>query len=230
MDDIDVPEYKEGRGEIDEKDYTMKEHLEESGFKPAAINLCDWERFAEKSDEYFYGSYEKLGEEDAKSFGDHCLENWENYKLDQKDTFTVSNGWEKNVYSIVSPGEVTEVPSSLNALKNVEDNYPILKETIHKQGVYLEYYNDKILVGHSDKQAEIVQIDSENGTIKEVFLPEEPEKDKDVSNRTVLEQMGKIERLKKILGEYDPRLYKREKKIKENKKMSDTVKKNKKKT
>ena len=223
LDDIDVSEYKEGRGEMDEKDYTMKEHLEELGFKPAAINLYDWERFAEKSDEYFYGSYEKLERENARSFGDHCLENWENYKLDQEDVFAIDHGEEKNVYSIISPGEIAEAPPSLNALKSIEDNYPAIEEIIHKQNVYLEYYNDKISVGYSDKLTEIVQMDPESGQIKEIFLPEDPEKDKNASDKMALDQIGKIERLKKVLREYDPRLHREEQEIKGNKKISNAI-------
>jgi len=223
LDDITISEYKEGRGEIDEKDYTIKEHLEELGFKPAAINLDEWKEFAKDSDEYFRGSYDKLEGDDASLFGDHCIENWENYKLDQKDVFAVDHSGEENVYSIVAPGEITEVPSSLNAFKSIDDNYPSLKEIMNKQDVFVACANDKISLEYNGEKADVVQIDSETGQIKEIFLPEEPEKDRDVSDKTALEQIGKIERLKKVLREYDPRLHRKEREIKENKKMSNAV-------
>ena len=177
LDDTIISEYKEGREEMDEKDYTIKEHLEESGFKPAAINLDDWEEFAKVSDEYFRGSYDKLEGENASLFGNHCLKNWEKYKLDQKDIFAVNHSAEKNVYSIVNPGEITEVPPSLNAFKSIEDNYPILREIIHKQGVFVAYGNDKISLEYNGEKMNVAQIDSETGQIKEIFLPEEKQYD-----------------------------------------------------
>lgn len=223
LDDPIISEYKEGRGEIDENDYTIKEYLEESGFNPAAINLDEWKEFAKASDEYFRESYNDLEEEDAKLFGDHCMENWEKYKLDQENTFVVEHNDEKNVYSVVSPSEITEVPPYLNAFKGIEDNYPILKEIMQKQGVFVIQGYDKISLEYNGEKADVVQIDPESGQIKEIFLPEEPEKDRDVFDKTALEQMGKIERLKKVLREYDPRLHGKEREIKENKKMSDAI-------
>ncbi|MCK4800277.1 hypothetical protein KAS31_04840, partial [Candidatus Parcubacteria bacterium] len=144
LDDPIISEYKEGRGEIDENDYTIKEYLEESGFNPAAINLDEWKEFAKASDEYFRESYNDLEEEDAKLFGDHCMENWEKYKLDQENTFVVEHNDEKNVYSVVSPSGITEVPPYLNAFKGIEDNHPILKEIMQKQGVFVIQGYDKI--------------------------------------------------------------------------------------
>jgi len=177
FDDPFTPEYKEGREEVDEKDYTIKEYLEELGFKPAAINLDDWEEFAENSDIYFKENYNQLEEKDAELFGNHCMENWKKYQLEEKDVFAVNHGEGKNVYSIVNPGEITEVPSSLNAFKSIDDSYPSLREIMNKQSVFVICENDIISLEYNSEKVDVVQIDSETGQIEEIFLPEEKQHD-----------------------------------------------------
>jgi len=225
FDDPFTPEYKEGREEIDKNDYTIKEYLEELGLEPAAINLDNWEEYAKASDGYFKESYNQLEEEDAKLFGNHCMENWEKYQLEEKDVFAVNHEGEKNVYSIVDPGKITEVPSFLNAFKSIDDNYPALKEIMKKNNTFVTCQYGEISMGYNNEEINIAQIDSETGQIEEIFLPEKTDKDGNLSDNAALEQIGKIERLKKVFREYDPRLYKKEHEIKGNKKILNAIEK-----
>ena len=185
LDDPITSKYRENREKIDEKDYTIKEYLEELDFKPAVINLDEWKEFAKVSDEYFRESYNKLEGKNASLFGNYCVENWKKYKLDQKNIFVVDHGKGKNVYSVVSPSEIAEVPPSLNVLKGIEDNYSTLKKIMHKQGVFISYENNKISLEYNGEKMDVAQIDSETGQIKKIFLPEIEKYDNEKNYETV---------------------------------------------
>ncbi len=229
-DEFELPDahikYREASVDASEKDYTIKEYLEKDlNIKTAAIKFHVPEVFAAVTDEFSKEKYNNLHDEDKESFADHVAEEWErNYKLDQKETFVVEHKDKENVYSVVSPANVPEVPPYLNALESIRENYPQLEETMHKLGVFVSYGYDKITLQYNNENLVVAEIDHKTGKLKEIQLTIDDYSKNKESNMKGFDDFAAKEKLREILAQYSPELDKRDQKMEGNQKLRETEK------
>ncbi len=163
-----------------EKNYTFKEYLEKLGFKPTVIKLEDINHQAQVNNDLFGYTYNFLKEEDVQKFSERWKKEWQNYKIDRKNPFSIDSNDEKNSYLLVNPAEVPNTPPALNVFEEIKKNFYPLHKMIHKiDYVSYESYKYKMSLLSQTKAgilAKLAEINSESGKIKKLYLPEQIKK------------------------------------------------------
>ncbi len=167
-----------------EKNLTFKEYLEEFGFKPAVIKLEDINHQAQVNNNLFGYTYNFLKEEDAQKISEQWKKEWQNYKIDRKNPFSINSNDEKNSYLVVNPSEIPNTPPALNAFEEIKKNFYHLHKMIRKVN-YVNYIPDKYEMNllaqtGADISAKLAEIKLESGKIKKLYLPEQLKKIKNI--------------------------------------------------
>ena len=213
LDSTQTSAYKEGRKDAREKDYTIKEYLEKSGFNPAAINIDEWSKVAGASDGYLENAYKKTDPKDKESLEDYVNKNWGNYKMEQKEVFAVKHTGDKNVYSVINPSKAPENPPQFNTLKTIKENYSQLDKVIEGDAS-ATYYNDELIVHYDNKNLVVAKTNPDTGKIEEVFLPQGDYNKSVVEKMKNFDKFASEEKTREILTAYDPNLHRKEQSIK----------------
>ncbi|MFZ2969919.1 MAG: hypothetical protein WA063_02110, partial [Minisyncoccia bacterium] len=193
--------YREAKADANEKDYIINKYLEEDlGLKTAEVKFHVPEIFAIATDEFSREKYINLGEEDKKEFAEHVEVGWKNYESEQEETVVVKH--KEGVYSVVSPGKIADVPTYVNALESIRENYPQLEETMHKLGVFVSYGYDKITLQYNNENLVVAEIDHETGKLKEILLTSDDYNKNNKAEPEDFDNFAIKEKLREIRAQY----------------------------
>lgn len=170
------PFFKESYDSGQQRNYTMKECLEESGLKPAVINLEDWKYTSSTDNLYVKEKYGRLqNDEEAEIFKNYCQKKWSSYMIGGENVFSVANKNAENTYTIVTPSEVPDISPALNLSGEIRKKYQKLQDILDKEAILSEFGSQeaKIHKSFSGKDIKIAELHEKTGKIKKLFLPEQ---------------------------------------------------------